>query len=148
MPQLRFLELEAQDTSQRYQIEIDSADEYFTIDLSPGRYRLTRIQISEGAFKSMADIMLSFSVTSGAVTYLGTWQFAVESPRYGRMVVATVKTDTQDTDAMKDFLANQYPSVSAQRFITYLPDPSRTEARLFEVMPYPRYPRYFRRHWW
>ncbi|HMS84239.1 MAG TPA: hypothetical protein PKD12_11360 [Nitrospira sp.] len=148
LPQLRSIELENQNTSQRYQIEIDSGDEYFTIDLLPGRYRLTRVQISEGAFRSMADISGTFSVDSGVVTYVGTWRFMVDSPRYGRMVVLAMNTDTQDTAAMKDFLVKRYPSVSEQRFLSHIPDPFRTEARLYEVMPYPRYPRYFRRHWW
>jgi hypothetical protein len=31
---------------------------------------------------------------------------------------------------------------------TVLPDPSELQTRLYEVMPYPRVPRYFRRHWW
>jgi hypothetical protein len=145
---LRFIELEDQGTSQRYQIEIDSDNEYFTIDLSPGQYRLTWIQISEGAFRSMADIAVTFSVASGVVTYVGTWRFAVESPRYERMVGLAVNTDTQGTAATRDFLVSRYPSINEQRFITHIPEPSRTEARLYEVMPYPRYPRYFRRHWW
>ena len=96
----------------------------------------------------MADISGTFSVGSGVVTYVGTWRFMVDSPRYGRMVVLAMNTDTQDTAAMKDFLVKRYPSVSEQRFLSHIPDPFRTEARLYEVMPYPRYPRYFRRHWW
>jgi len=32
--------------------------------------------------------------------------------------------------------------------VVLIPEPSHEQARLFEVMPYPNYPRYFRRHWW
>jgi hypothetical protein len=39
-------------------------------------------------------------------------------------------------------------SLDVDRSATSLPYPSEAQARLFEVMPYPRVPRYFRRHWW
>jgi hypothetical protein len=32
--------------------------------------------------------------------------------------------------------------------VMLVPEPSHEEARLYEVMPYPRILGYFRRHWW
>ena len=43
---------------------------------------------------------------------------------------------------------HEEPSLEAGTVPTVLPDPTEMQARLYEVMPYPRVPRYFRRHWW
>jgi hypothetical protein len=45
-------------------------------------------------------------------------------------------------------IKEKYPSQEASVVMTVLPDPSESETRLYEVMPYPRYPRYFQRHYW
>lgn len=148
MPQLRFFELEAQDSSQRYQVEIESADQSFAIDLPPGQYRLTRIQINEGPFMSMADASMMFLVASGMITHVGAWRFGIESPQYGRMLVVSTNMDEEETTRVRDFLAKHYPSVKERSVVESALQPSQMQARLYEVMPYPRYPRYFRRHWW
>ncbi len=148
LPKMRFLELEHQDSRKRFQVEIDSPDQTFVISLPPGRYRLTRVQVSEGPFLSMAEFSMTFAVDSSAVTYVGTWRFGVDSPRYGRMVVASVVIDQAEIVKTQDFLMEQYPDFAGFSFVERLPEPSQAEARLYEVMPYPRYPRYFRRHWW
>lgn len=148
LPQIRFLELEEQDSRERFQVEIKSPDRHFAIDLPPGRYRLTRVQVSEGPFTSMADLDMVFSVDVGGITYVGTWRFGIDSPRYGRMVVVSATADQEETAWVHSFLDEQYPMFDKRAMVEMLPQPSRIEARLFEVMPYPRYPRMFRRHWW
>lgn len=145
-PEVRFFEFEDQTSQKRFQVVVKSRDRYFVVDLPPGEYRLTRVQISEGPFLSMADLSMAFSVTPSAVTYIGTWIFGVESPRYGRMVVASVIADR--AASVRDFLDDQYPTFDGRSMVETLPQPAPLEARLYEVMPYPRYPRYFRRHWW
>lgn len=148
MPQIRFLVLEDQDSAERFQVEIESPDQRFAVSLPPGRYQLTRVQISEGPFMSMAELSLAFSVDAGAITYVGTWRFEVDSPRYGRMVVASVIADQAETAGVRDFLDGQYPIFDGRSMVEAFPQPARMEVRLYEVMPYPRYSRYFRRHWW
>lgn len=148
LPQMRFLELEELDSHTRFQVEIESPDQPFAIDLPPGRYRLTRVQISEGPFMSIADLDMVFRVDAGVITHVGTWRFGIDSPRYGRMLVASVIADQEETARVHDFLDEQYPTFDRRVIVEMLPQPSRMEARLFEVMPYPRYPRMFRRHWW
>jgi hypothetical protein len=147
-PEVRFFELEDQASQRRFQVEIESADKYFTIDVPPGRYRLTRVQISEGPFRSMADLSMTFLVEAGAIMYVGTWRFGVESPRYGRMIHAAVIADQTEAIRARDFLNDYYPTFDGRSIVEMLPQPAQMEARLYEVMPYPRYPRYFRRHWW
>ncbi|MBK9308567.1 MAG: hypothetical protein IPM58_16130 [Nitrospira sp.] len=72
LPQIRFFELEKQDSGERFQVEIMSPDRHFAVDLPPGRYRLTRVQVSEGPFASIADVDMVFSVDAGGITYVGT----------------------------------------------------------------------------
>lgn len=148
MPQVRFLELEEQDSAKRFQVEIESPDQRFAISLPPGRYQLTRVQISEGPFMSMAELSMEFLVDPSAITYVGIWKFGVDSPRYGRMVAVSVVADQAETAGVRDFLDDQYPIFDRRSMVETLPQPSQIEARLYEVMPYPRYSRYFRRHWW
>lgn len=147
-PQMRFLEWENQDLQKRFRVEINSSDQYFAVDMPPGTYRLTRVQISEGPFLSMADLAVEFSVDGSAVTHVGTWRFGVDSPGYGRRVLISLTADQKERGQTRVFLKEQYPNFSEIPMRETLPQPSQMEARLYEVMPYPRYSRYFRRHWW
>jgi hypothetical protein len=147
-PEVRFFELENQTSQKRFQVEVKSNDRYFVVDLPPGVYRLNRVQIGEGPFMSMADLSMVFSVDGSAITHVGTWRFGVDSPRYGRNVVASMSADQEETSRVRDFLNDQYPGLDESSMLVSLPQPTHVEARLYEVMPYPRYPRYFRRHWW
>ncbi len=147
-PEVRFFELEDQTSQKRFQVEVKSRDQYFAVDLPPGDYRLNRVQVSEGPFMSMADLSMAFSVDASAITYVGTWRFGVDSPRYGRKVVVSMIANQEETARVRDFLNDRYPSFQENSMVEHLPQPSHVEARLYEVMPYPRYPRYFRRHWW
>jgi hypothetical protein len=116
--------------------------------LAPGEYELIRVQINEGPFLSMAELSSTFSVGSDPVTYLGTWRFGVDSPKYGRMVSISMINDDHDRAQTLHALASNDPSLDVGAVATALPNPAELQTRLYEVMPYPRVPRYFRRHWW
>jgi hypothetical protein len=147
-PMLRTFELENQQTHERVRVDVQSDDAQFALSLPPGRYELSRIQINEGPFMSMAQLSASFALEQGAVTYLGTWRFGVDSPRYGRMVVLSMVVDEEDRAQAEQIIKQKYPIHETHSVVTLLPDPAESEARLYEVMPYPRYPRYFQRHYW
>jgi len=147
-PILRTFELENQRTHQRFRVNVQSDDEQFALSLPPGTYELSRIQISEGPFMSMAQLSASFTLEPGAITYLGTWRFGVDSPRYGRMVVLAMVVDEGDRGQAEHIVKQKYSVLETHEVVTVLPDPAQSEARLYEVMPYPRYPRYFQRHYW
>jgi hypothetical protein len=127
---------------------MESDDERFIVPLSPGDYELVRVQINEGPFLSMAELASRFSVGHDSVTYLGTWRFGVDSPKYGRMVSVSMVNDEEDRTKTLHTLALSDPSLDVGSVATVLPDPAEVQTRLYEVMPYPRVPRYFRRHWW
>jgi len=64
------------------------------------------------------------------------------------MVSVSMVADEDDRAQAVQSLIHQFPSLNEGSVATVLPDPSGVQVRLFEVAPYPRYPRYFRRHWW
>jgi hypothetical protein len=147
-PALRFFELVNRQTQERFRVDVESDDQQFVLSLPPGEYELTRVQINEGPFMSLAQLSTSFALEQGAITYLGTWRFGVDSPRYGRMVLLSTSVDEREKGLAEQLIKERYPGHEIQAVVTVLPDPAETEARLYEVMPYPRIPRYFQRHYW
>lgn len=147
-PHVRFFEIVNQATQERIRIDVHSDDKLFVLSLPPGEYELTRVQISEGPFLSMADLEVRFHIGSEPVTYLGTWRFGIESPRYERMIVVSAVEDQESREDAERQVLEQYPDLTGRPIATLLPVPSSSESRLHEVMPYPYYPRYYRRHWW
>ena len=146
-PAVKSFEVENRQTQQRFNVHIESDNESFILPLAPGDYELTRVQINEGPFLSMAQLASTFSIGQDSVTYLGTWRFGVESPKYGRMVSVSMVSDEDDCEKALQTLA-QDQQIDIKNIPTALPDPPELQTRLYEVMPYPRVPRYFRRHWW
>ena len=146
-PAVRSFEVQNRQTKERFTVDIASDNERFIVPLVPGDYELIRVQINEGPFLSMAELASTFSVGLDPVTYLGTWRFGVDSPKYGRMVSISMVTDEEDrTEALHVLARDQ--TVDTEIVATALPNPPEMQARLYEVMPYPRVSRYFRRHWW
>ena len=147
-PTVRFFEVENRQTKERFTVDIQSANERFIVPLAPGEYELTRVQINEGPFLSIAELGSTFSIGPDPVTYLGVWDFGIDSPRYGRMVSVSMVNDEEDRAEALETLSLNNPSLDGRVVATVLPNPPQVRTRLFEVMPYPRVPRYFRRHWW
>ena len=147
-PAVRSFEIQNAKTKERFTVEIQSDDERFILPLAPGDYELIRVQINEGPFLSMAELASTFSVGQEPVTYVGTWRFGVDSPKYGRMVSVSIVNDEADRAEALHTLALSDASLNVNAVPTVLPAPAEVQARLYEVMPYPRVPRYFRRHWW
>jgi len=147
-PELRSFELINTESQERFKIYVKSADGYFSLSLPPGHYAINRVQVSEGPFLSMAQLAANFTLQPDVMTFVGTWRFGVDSPKYGRRVVVSMIHDEQDQKRVQQFVKDSYPICSARPMVLLIPEPSHEQARLFEVMPYPNYPRYFRRHWW
>lgn len=104
--------------------------------MAPGEYELSRVQIGEGPFMSMADYAVGFEVVQGRL-YVGTWRFRIDIPRYGRMMAFSANLDEEDRIEAERQLFREAPD---------LLDVAATEVALSPSQA--RYPRYFRRHWW
>lgn len=147
-PELRSFEVINSESKERYKIYVKSEDQYFSLSLPPGHYQISCVQISEGPFLSMAQLTGSFVLEPDVTTFLGTWRFGVDSPKYGRQLMVSMIHDDQDQKRAQQFVKDLYPTFDARHMVMLIPDPSHEEARLYEVMPYPRILGYFRRHWW
>jgi hypothetical protein len=147
-PTVRSLEIESRTLNVRHRVILEPDRTEFSVVLAPGEYHVNRVQISEGPFLSMAQLDASFTVGPEPITNVGTWRFGVDSPRYGRMVKVSMVMDDEDIRRFDELLLDQHPELVGAPHGLSVPQPSQLEARLYEVMPYPRYPRYFRRHWW
>lgn len=147
-PQVRFFELVHKETGRRYRVDLQSSDKLFMLELPAGQYGLSRVQVSEGPFLSMAELDITFEVGADPIVYVGTWRFGIEAPRYERMVLLSVVPDAERQSEAVEPVLTQYPDLAGRSVATSLPSPPSAEFRLHEVMPYPNYPRYYRRHWW
>lgn len=147
-PELRSFEVINTESEERFKVHVQSEDEYFSLSLPPGHYKINRVQISEGPFLSMAQLTGSFVLKSDVMTFLGTWRFGVDSLKYGRNVMVSMIHDEQDERRAHQIVKDSYPTFDARPMVVLIPDPSHEDARLYEVMPYPRILGYFRRHWW
>jgi hypothetical protein len=64
------------------------------------------------------------------------------------MVLLSMVLEDEARHRAERKIREDYPSLASEPMTAALPLPAETETRLYEVMPYPRYPRYFRRHIW
>lgn len=147
-PTLRFFELQERSTKQRYRVDVESEDKVVIFQVPAGEYELTRVQFSEGPFLSMADLNLVFDVAQKRSAYLGIWRVGIESPRYGRKLAISTVYDREEAEKELQQVVAHYPEFSKESTDVTELMPREAESRLYEVMPYPRYPSYFRRHLW
>lgn len=147
-PQVEFIEVEHRQTSARFRLWLQSDDRTFRLNLPAGSYQVTRVQIHEGPHVSMADFTATFEVGPDSLTYLGTWRFGLESPRYGRMVVLSLRQEEGEQAEAERELVERHPFLAGRPVVALLPEPASAQTRLYEVRPYPNLPRYFMRHWW
>lgn len=147
-PEVRRVELLQRHTGVRYSVMVGGDDKTFAFFLPVGEYEVTRVQINEGPFLSIAQLASSFSIGEEAIVYVGTWRFGVDSPRYGRMVLVSMIADDELRPLIEEMIRTQYPAFGSEPLTTVVPLPAETVTRLYEVQPYPRYPKYFQRHVW
>ena len=109
-PELRPFELINTESEERFKVYVKSEDEFFSLSLPPGHYKLNRVQISEGPFLSMAQLTGSFVLKPDVMTFLGTWRFGVDSPKYGRQVMVSIIHNEQDQKRARQFVKDSYPT--------------------------------------
>ncbi len=141
-PEVRFFEITNRQTRQRYRVDVEAKDSSFYLPLPDGEYEVTRIQIQEGVFRSMAQLSLTFHIEGKGIYDSGYWDVQISSPYYDRKMTISVSANP---DSSKDLSPSDYPELSHLPITSLSLNPEVYEARLFEVVPYPRF-RYFMRH--
>ena len=96
LPQVRFFELQNLKTKERIRVDVASAESPFFVSLPPGEWELARVQINEGAFRSMAQLNETFEVSEGSLNYLGTWELKIHPPTYLRLIDVSVQSDLDE----------------------------------------------------
>ncbi len=134
-PQVRFFELKNLTTKERIRVDVESADSPFFLSLPAGEYELARVQINEGAFRSMAQLNETFEVSDGALNYLGKWELKIHPPTYLRLVDVSVESDLEEAKAE---VLSLHPDLAGLPIVAKLPTPKEKETRLVEIAPYPR----------
>ena len=134
-PQVRFFELKNLTTKKRFRVDVQSADSSFFLSLPAGDYELTRVQINEGAFRSMAQLNPTFQVSDGGLNYLGKWELKIHPPTYLRLIDVSVESDLEDAKAE---VLSLHPDLAGLPIVAQLPTPTESESRLVEMSPYPR----------
>lgn len=137
---VRFFFLTNAETGERFRIDVNSDSEVFALRLPAGNYSVDRVQFNEGPFMAESHMQIEFYVNPERATYLGVWQFEIETPRTVRLMRLHILEG--DPDFPKKFSTNL---VSEHTPIeTVLPKPDTFEARVFSVAPIPKVKYFYR----
>ena len=129
-----------EETGARSRVYVNSESGVFSVRLPAGRYTVDRVQFSEGPFRVESHVQLAFHVLKKKLTYLGSWQIELETPRTVRHVKISILEG--DADFSKKFSA--VLGLDRTPIATVLPKPETFETRGFMVDGQPNV-RYFRR---
>jgi hypothetical protein len=138
--QLRFFHLLNLGTGERLRVDVQSASKTFFLTLAPGDYEVVRVQFNEGPMMMESHVSLQFQVHPNGTTYLGTWQFDVDTPRTQRMLRTEIVHEQPNWEEV-----SMMPRATNRKTMEIsLPDSGNEEIRLFTVAPYPKISYYYR----
>ena len=138
--QLRFFHLLNLGTGERIRVDVQSAAKAFILSLAPGDYEVIRVQFNEGPMMMESHVSLQFQVHPNRTTYLGTWQFDVDTPRTQRML----RTEIIHEEPNWGEIRMMDPALNRKPMEVFLPKLGSKEIRLFTVAPYPKISYYYR----
>ena len=135
-PEVRHVELWQQQSGERYNVTVEADDKVVTFFLPPGEYDITRVQISEGPFLSIAQLSASFSIDGGEeMIFMGTWRFGIDSPRYGRMVLVSMIPAEDTRQQVERTVRTQYPAFAGKSLSTVIPSPEKPRPGSLKCCP-------------
>ena len=138
--QLRFFHLLNLGTGERLRVDVQSAAKAFFLNLAPGGYEVVRVQFNEGPMMMESHVSLQFQVRPNRTTYLGTWQFDVDTPRTQRML----RTEITNEESNWGEIHMMDRALNRKTMEVFLPKLESEEIRLFTVAPYPKISYYYR----
>jgi len=121
-------------------IKINPTSQTFAVSLNPGHYEITRLQISEGPFTAQSYLSGTFNIAASDVTYLGTWQLNVDTPRTQRMMRFDVSEDSLNWDEVFE----KYPAMKGKSVVSSFPTLLEKETRMYVVSPNPKLKYFYR----
>lgn len=138
--QLRFFHLLNLDTGERLRVNVQAATKAFFLTLVPGNYEVVRIQFNEGPMMMEAHLNFQFQIRPNGTTYLGTWQFEVDTPRTQRML----RTEIFNEQATWEVASMMHQAITPKSMEVAFPRLDHEEIRLYTVAPYPKFNFYYR----
>ncbi len=138
--QLRFFHLLNLGTGERLRVDVQSAAKAFILNLAPGDYEVVRVQFNEGPMMMESHFSLQFQVRPNVMTYLGIWQFDVDTPRTQRML----RTEIFHEQPNWDEIPMMHRAPNRKTMEVFLAKLGSEETRLYTVAPYPKISYYYR----
>lgn len=137
---LRFFDVVNVSTQERTRVMVESEAQTFSVFLMPGHYEVVRLQITEGPFRTESSITMRFHISPNQLTYLGTWQLKVDTPRTQRMVWMEVSEKNSKWE--KAFEA--HPILKGKSVGNSFPELTVHQARMYVVAPIPKVKYFYR----
>ena len=122
-------------------MQVNSELDVLFLKLPVGEYSVDRVQFNEGPFLGEAHVHFTFHVSLGKTTYLGNWQFELETPRTIRQV--QIYLSEGDPTVIKKVTGIMVPEQSPIETVVTKPD--SFVARVYSVAPYPKIKYFYRR---
>ena len=137
---LRFFDVVHVSTQERTRVMIESEAQTFSVFLIPGHYEVVRLQFNEGPFRAESSVTMRFQISATQLTYLGTWQVKVDTPRTQRMVWMEVSEKSPNWE--KAFEA--HPILKDKSVVNSFPEFTSHQARMYVVAPIPKVKYFYR----
>ncbi|GJL69713.1 MAG: hypothetical protein NPIRA06_23480 [Nitrospirales bacterium] len=137
---LRFFDVIDVSTQERTRVMVEAETQTFSVSLLPGHYEVIRLQFNEGPFRAEVSVTMRFHIPANQLTYLGTWQLKVDTPRTQRMVRMEIPEKNPNWGAV--FEAD--PILKGKFVVNSFPQLSTHKTRLFVVSPIPKVPYFYR----
>ncbi len=83
---------------------------------------------------------LQFQIQPNRTTYLGIWQFDVDTPCTQRML----RMDFVDEQPNREEISMMHPSHKGETIVVSLPESQNDKVRLYIILPYPKISFYWR----
>lgn len=138
---VRFFDVMNTWTGEWTRVHMTGKAERFVTKLSPGHYKLFRMQVGEGPFRSESHVNMNFDVLADKTMYLGIWRLRIDAPKTVRMLQLDVVAEIPDWD----LLVALHPELGENELVVSWPKPETNHNRLFAVAPSQPRAKYFYR---
>ncbi len=137
---LRFFDVIHVSTQERTRVMVGAEAQTFSVFLLPGHYEVIRLQFNEGPFRAESSVTMRFHIPANQLTYLGTWQLKVDTPRTQRMV----RMEVPQINPNWEEVLEADTTLKGKSVVNSFPELTTHQARMYVVAPYPKVPYFYR----